>query len=247
MSAKRNSIAYSFALLRQFATKNNPQISRVSSHVTSYPKLKVSDFRVLVSSYSSNTLDSKNNKCWNCGADAFLACGSCRSVQPLDSSLDYFSIFGLEKAYDITVDNLESKYKDWQKKLHPDLVHSKSQKEKEFAAAQSARVIDAYRTLSKPLSRALYLLQLDGINVDEEQTITDPDLLAEMMDLRESVEEASSSQALNQIESQIQSKIESWSNSFHEAYKKQNYDAAIAATQRMRYYERAVEEIVRKS
>lgn len=25
------------------------------------------------------------------------------------------------------VDNLEGKYKDWQKKLHPDLVHSKSE------------------------------------------------------------------------------------------------------------------------
>jgi len=32
------------------------------------------------------------------------------------------------------------------------------QKEKTFAAEQSARVIDAYHTLSKPLPRALYLV-----------------------------------------------------------------------------------------
>lgn len=32
------------------------------------------------------------------------------------------------------------------------------QKEREYAAEQSARVIDAYRTLSKPLSRAIYIV-----------------------------------------------------------------------------------------
>ena len=31
-----------------------------------------------------------------------------------------------EKKFDIDDENLERKYKDWQKKLHPDLVHSKS-------------------------------------------------------------------------------------------------------------------------
>lgn len=35
--------------------------------------------------------------------------------------------FGRERKYDIGVENLEGKYKDWQKKLHPDLVHSKSE------------------------------------------------------------------------------------------------------------------------
>lgn len=54
------------------------------------------------------------------------------------------------------------------------------QKEREYAAEQSARVIDAYRTLSKPLSRAIYIMRLQGVDVDEEQTISDPELLAEV-------------------------------------------------------------------
>lgn len=32
-----------------------------------------------------------------------------------------------KKEYNIGDGNLEGKYKDWQKKLHPDLVHSKSE------------------------------------------------------------------------------------------------------------------------
>ncbi|KAF0913747.1 hypothetical protein E2562_024621 [Oryza meyeriana var. granulata] len=186
-------------------------------------------------------------ECWSCGASgAFLSCGSCGSVQPVDPAVDYFQIFGLEREYNIKDNNLEGKYKDWQKKLHPDLVHSKSEKERAFAAEQSALVIDAYRTLRKPLLRALYLLQLEGIHIDEEKTITDPELLMEMMEIREAVNEASDPQTVEKIQSQIKRKLETWSISFQEAFDKRDFDSAVKATQRMRYYERAVEETVKK-
>eukprot|EP00261_Vitis_vinifera_P036224 XP_019077467.1 PREDICTED: iron-sulfur cluster co-chaperone protein HscB, mitochondrial isoform X2 [Vitis vinifera] len=132
---------------------------------------------------SAQSAEQVHVRCWNCKAAAqttpFLACDSCRSVQPVDPSVDYFQIFGLEKKYELEDNNLEGKYKDWQKKLHPDLVHSKSEEEKEYAAEQSARVIDAYQTLSKPLARAIYILKLEGVDFDEEQTISDISFLAE--------------------------------------------------------------------
>ncbi|CAK9322959.1 unnamed protein product [Citrullus colocynthis] len=189
--------------------------------------------------------------CWNCGAVAptsvvFLVCDSCRSIQPVDQSVDYFQIFGLEKEYEIGDVNLESKYKDWQKKLHPDLVHSKSDKEREYAAEQSARVIDAYRTLSKPLSRAIYILKLEGVDVDEEDTISEPELLNEIMEIREAVEEASGSQELNQIQSQMQEKLIHWSNTFAKALRNRNFNDAVLSVQRMTYYERVKEEITKK-
>lgn len=196
---------------------------------------------------SLSNQSSGGGACWSCGATgAFLSCGSCGSVQPVDPAVDYFQIFGLKREYNITDNNLEGKYKDWQKKLHPDLVHSKSEKERGYAAEQSALVIDAYRTLSKPLSRALYLLKLEGIHVDEEKTINDPELLMEMMEIREAVSDASDSQTLEKIQSQIKAKLETWSDSFQEAFDRKDFDRAVEATQRMRYYERAVEETVKK-
>jgi len=167
-------------------------------------------------------------------------------VQPVDPAVDYFQIFGLNREYNIKDNNLEGRYKEWQKKLHPDLVHSKSEKERAYAAEQSALVIDAYRTLTKPLSRALYLLKLERIHVDEEKTISDPELLMEMMEIREAVNDASDSQTLEKIQSQVKKKLETWSHSFKDAFDKKDFDRAIEATQRMRYYERAVEEIVKK-
>lgn len=179
-------------------------------------------------------------------AALFLVCQSCRSVQPVDHSVDYFQIFGLERKYDIEVENLDGKYKEWQKKLHPDLVHSKSEEERGYAAEQSARVIDAYRTLSKPLSRAVYILGLQGVDVDEEETLTDPELLSEILEIREAVEEAADSQALNQIKSQMQEKLNHWSNSFANSLQCLKFEEALDSIRRMTYYERVNEEIMKK-
>ncbi|XP_039143634.1 uncharacterized protein LOC120280755 [Dioscorea cayenensis subsp. rotundata] len=242
---------------------------RREAHIYPYSYVKVSFFSSLLfcdQSFSKNHLEflhkefspsrrwchtSKSlSQCWSCGKTAaswpFLVCDTCRSVQPMDPSVDYFQIFGLQRTYEIKDNNLEGKYKDWQKKLHPDLVHSKSEKERAFAAEQSARVIDAYRTISKPLSRALYMLQLEGLHVDEEKTLTDPDVLSEMMEIREAVEEAGDSDTLKQIQSQIQTKHNNWSNAFREALEKRDFEDAITSVQRMRYYDRAIEAIVKK-
>ncbi|XP_058204410.1 iron-sulfur cluster co-chaperone protein HscB homolog [Rhododendron vialii] len=191
------------------------------------------------------------NQCWSCASLAaqtvpFLVCEICRCVQPVDPFVDYFQIFGLEKQYVIEEENLEGRYKNWQKKLHPDLVHSKSEKEKECAAEQSARVIDAYRTLGDPLSRAIYILKLEGVDVDEEETISEPELLAEILEIREAVEEAGDTQALSQIQIQIKEKFQHSSESFATAFQSRKFEEARASIRRMTYYKRVNEEIVKK-
>ncbi|KAG5052401.1 hypothetical protein AAZX31_02G180400 [Glycine max] len=201
-------------------------------------------------SLCSKSAEEIQRGCWNCHtvphSEPFLVCELCQCIQPVDSSIDYFDIFGVERKYDIEGENLEGKYKDWQKKLHPDLVHSKSQKERDFAAEQSARVIDAYRTLSKPLSRGIYLLKLYGEEVDEEQTISDPELLAEILEIREAVEEATNSETLNHILSEMQEKLQNWSNAFGLSFQSQNFEEAKMAIRRMTYYSRVIDEAVKK-
>ncbi|CAN8298396.1 unnamed protein product [Cochlearia groenlandica] len=200
--------------------------------------------------FCSESSDKRSSVCWNCGfsseKSAFLFCDSCRSIQPVNDSVDYFQIFGLEKKYELDAESLEGKYKDWQKKLHPDLVHTKSQKERDYAAEQSAKVTEGCRTLTKRLSRAMYMMKLSGVNVNEEETITDPSLLMEIMELREAISESNDSKSLNQIRPQVQEKLKQWSDSFAEAFESQKYDEAVKCIQRMTYYERACEEIVKK-
>jgi len=80
----------------------------------------------------------------------------------------------------------------------------------------------------------------------KKKTINDPELLMEMMEIREAVNGASDSQTLEKIQSQVKKKLEIWSRSFEDAFHKKDFDRAIEATQRMMYYERAVEETVKK-
>ncbi|XP_028784882.1 iron-sulfur cluster co-chaperone protein HscB homolog [Neltuma alba] len=214
------------------------------------PSRYFGNVRVSIRSVCSASSQKIESRCWNCHAipesAPFLVCQSCRSIQPVDKSIDYFDIFGLEKNYDIEVKNLEGEYKNWQKKIHPDLVHSKSEKERDFAAEQSAKVIDAYRTLTRPLSRAIYLLKLEGIEVDDEQTVSDPELLAEILEIREAVEDAADSEALNHIRSEMQEKLKHWSNVFADAFQSRNFEEAKSSIQRMTYYERVTDEVAKK-
>ncbi|CAN6452858.1 unnamed protein product [Victoria cruziana] len=201
------------------------------------------DVRFSKRGFSSRAVES----CWSCGASSpFLRCDSCGSIQPVDSSVDYFHIFGMEKSFDVESDRLDARYKDWQKKLHPDLVHTKSEEEKSYAAEQSARVIEAYGTLKKPLARASYLLQLEGVHVDQEKTVSDPELLIEAMEIRESIDEAAGAKRLNQVRSQIEAKLERCRNLFRDAFMSREFEDAVKSIQKMTYYERAVEEIVKK-
>ncbi|CAN6973727.1 unnamed protein product [Brassica oleracea var. botrytis] len=222
------------------AISTNPQtdLNPVKPLAVSIRRLQSSDKR------------SSSGCCWNCGFSsdkaAFLFCDSCRSIQPVDDSVDYFQIFGLEKKYELEGGSLEGKYKDWQKKLHPDLVHNKSQKERDYAADQSAKVTEACRTLTKRLSRAMYIMKLNGKNVNEEKTVTDPTLLMEMMELREAIAEADDSKELNQIQSQVQENLKQWSDSFADNFESQRFDEAVNCIRRMTYYEKACEEIVKK-
>nr|VDC85447.1 unnamed protein product [Brassica oleracea] len=228
--------------------------SNSQTHLNPVKPLAVSIRRLQFSGrgFCSESSDKRSSSgcCWNCGFSsdkaAFLFCDSCRSIQPVDDSVDYFQIFGLEKKYELEGGSLEGKYKDWQKKLHPDLVHNKSQKERDYAADQSAKVTEACRTLTKRLSRAMYIMKLNDKNVNEEETVTDPTLLMEMMELREAIAEADDSKELNQIQSQVQENLKQWSDSFADNFESQRFDEAVNCIRRMTYYEKACEEIVKK-
>jgi len=66
------------------------------------------------------------------------------------------------------------------------------------------------------------------------------------MEIREAVEEAKESNVLNEIKSKIQSKLENWTNSFAKALNSRNFEDAKNSIRRMKYYEKAIQEVVKK-
>ena len=83
---------------------------------------------------------------------------------------------------------------------HPDRMVGRSDKEQQIGAQQSALINRAYETLLQPLARAHYLLERHHApEVSESDSLEDPELLMEVMELRERLEEAESEEEAAEV------------------------------------------------
>jgi len=107
--------------------------------------------------------------------------------------MDHFARLGLPAALDLEPASLDKAYFALQRQWHPDRFVARPAEERAKASAEAAALNDAYRTLKYPLSRAIYLAQLKGVELPGDgKTIDDPELLMEVMDAREELHEATS-------------------------------------------------------
>jgi len=103
--------------------------------------------------------------------------------------MDAFDVLALRPAFELDMGELERRYRDLQKQLHPDKFAQASSGERRESLARAVDVNHAYRTLRDDLQRAeLLLLRLGGPR--EGRETSDPALLMEVMELREALSEA---------------------------------------------------------
>jgi len=108
----------------------------------------------------------------------------------VDFRQNYFELFGLPVGFEIDAKALTERYRDLQRALHPDRFANAPDQERRLSLQQAAQVNSAYETLRDPLSRARYLLQLQGVEYsDESSTINDLEFLEQQMELRERLAE----------------------------------------------------------
>jgi molecular chaperone HscB len=115
------------------------------------------------------------------------------------SEQTYFAMFSLPRKLTIDTSLLEGDFYKLSRQLHPDLYARKSAEEQAWSLRQSSLLNDAYRTLKDPITRTAYLLKLEGMRVEDENTETrDPqtkqnrvpaDLLEEVFELNMQLEE----------------------------------------------------------
>jgi molecular chaperone HscB len=111
----------------------------------------------------------------------------------------YFAMFSLPRKLTIDTVALERDFYNLSRRLHPDLYARKSAEEQGWSLRQSSLLNDAYRTLKDPVARTAYLLKLEGLRVEDENSETrDPvakqnrvpaDLLEEVFELNMQLEE----------------------------------------------------------
>jgi molecular chaperone HscB len=127
--------------------------------------------------------------CPHCGAKLEGAhfCPECQKIQPVAPGADYFSFFGLPRKLKIDEAALERDFYALSRRLHPDYFMTASNEERQASVERSSMLNDAYRTLRNRVSRAQYLLTLEGYKEAEKKA--PPDLLEEVFELNLQVEE----------------------------------------------------------
>jgi molecular chaperone HscB len=109
----------------------------------------------------------------------------------LDFSKNYFELFGLPVGYIIDKAQLDERYRELQRVIHPDRFANAGDQQRRLSMQGTVRINEAYNTLKDPIERAHYLLSLNGIQMDAQQETThDSEFLMEQLELREELEAA---------------------------------------------------------
>ncbi len=158
---------------------------------------------------------------------------------------DHFSLFGLPTAYVLDAVALERAYREIQARIHPDRFVNSGEAEKRASLQWATRVNEAYRTLKDPVLRAKYLLEQAGEDVGfETNTAMAPEFLMRQMELRESLEEARDSAALDALSAQLlrdRQRLEAILAAKIDGEK--DYPAAVATLRELQFLSRFGEEI----
>lgn len=109
-------------------------------------------------------------------------------MNPLPS--DYFAVFGIESSLALDLPELQRQFYVLSKQFHPDRFARASAAEQQQALDFTSLLNDAWRVLRDPLSRAEYLLKLQGLEPgDSRNNPPPPELLEEVFELNEALEE----------------------------------------------------------
>ena len=116
-----------------------------------------------------------------------------------DLSQSFFALFGLDERFDVDERALEEAYVLLQKQFHPDRYASLPDHERRAATQWSMRINEGYQTLKDQLYRAIYLLSIRGVELEENPSLPSDFLMTQMM-FREALEEIEQSRALSELD-----------------------------------------------
>ena len=165
-----------------------------------------------------------------------------------DAQQDYFALFGLKHAYRLDLRQLERDYRTWQTQVHPDKAAHLPASEQRLAMQQASWINEAYQTLRSPQRRARYLLNLHGIDTQEETNTAMPmDFLMVQMEKREAVAEAKCLKDIAQLD-ELSAQVELEATDLEAQLAvylddTQDYLSAAAAVRKLRFMEKLGEDI----
>ncbi len=150
-----------------------------------------------------------------------------------------FDILGLPARFALDERELERRYRERARALHPDRVGG-------AAIGDAVDLNAAYRTLKDDLTRARALLDARGSGLAEEGRREDPELLVTVMELREALERArdrGDETAIAALATRARGDYEAARDRLAAALDANDHESAERHLARMRYYRRLLDEV----
>ncbi len=159
---------------------------------------------------------------------------------------NHFELFGLPARFDVDLAQLDTRYRDLQREVHPDRFAAAPDAERRVSVQRATRVNEAYQTLKSPLKRAVYILRLRGVDPKlETNTAMPSEFLMEQISWRERIEAGSEEpEALLRLQAGLRDESRKIYETLHGQLDERRDDEAASQTARMlMFYEKLDEEI----
>jgi molecular chaperone HscB len=130
-------------------------------------------------------------RCRSCGEvqpPAFF-CRSCEAVQALPQDTDYFAVLDLPPHPGVDVTELDRRYYELSRKLHPDRYQMRSVDEQRASVQATALLNAAHKTLRDAEACGRYWLARSGDSLGRENQSVPPRLAAYVFDVQEKLGE----------------------------------------------------------
>ncbi len=153
---------------------------------------------------------------------------------------NHFEIFTLPVSFAINLDELEAKYLDFQKAFHPDNSSTAD-------IEKSISVNEAYNILKNSLRRASYILQLNGIDLENDSAApkVDSATLMEVLELREKIFESSAAEVEN-VKKDLSAKVKSLLSESAEKLENKDFNTAAQILIKAKYFDKTLQDLKRK-
>jgi molecular chaperone HscB len=148
---------------------------------------------------------------------------------PVTATTDYFSVFGLARKLNLDEAALQSDFYRLSREFHPDRFARASANDQQRAMEKSSQLNDAYRTLKDPITRTQYLLELEGVKLEEQssaatqaarasgtekQQVVPPELLEEVFELNMQLQELRMNKEMGESDPNIERDLQAAKEQF---------------------------------
>ena len=166
----------------------------------------------------------------------------------LSLQVDDFELFGLSRRFAQDRAALDERWKQLQREAHPDKFAAQGAAAQRVAMQWSVRINEAYQRLKDPLSRATYLCELHGHDIQAESNTAMPAaFLVQQMQWREALDEASNHSELDALLAQVRaSERAAMQNLTHCLDEDSNYPEAVAQIRGLMFMRRFKQDLDKK-